>query len=172
MLRAPVPTLFVLTALALSLAGCVSAASGDFPSLAKRPVEDRFAVVQSAPPPAPGPVPADIAGKLDRWRADAAAARAAFDAARGETEAAVAAASGAGVASETWVTAQQALSRLGVTRGPLSDAIADLDALYVARQNADAIDGMPEVAALRAELTAEEARQSAAMAALAARLPG
>lgn len=168
MLRRPISFLPPLAALAL--AACTSGASGDYPSLAKRPIEERFAVVESVPLAPPGPLPADLAGRLGRWRADADAAAAAFTAMRSETEAAVAAARGAAPASETWVAAQQALSRLTVARGPLVVALGDIDALYVARQDGDAVDGLPEIVALRDNLGVRLAEQDAVLAALAAQL--
>lgn len=168
MLRRPISFLTPLAA--LSLAACASGASGDYPSLAKRPIEERFAVVESVPLAPPGPLPADLAGRLARWRSDADAAAAAFTALRGETEAAVAAARGAAPASEAWVVAQQALSRLTVARGPLVVALGDIDALYVARQDGDAIDGLPEIVALRDDLAERLGEQDAVLAALAGRL--
>lgn len=155
---------------ALILAACSSGASGDYPSLAKRPIEERFAVVENVPLPPPGPLPADLAGRLDRWRADADAAAVAFTAMRGEAEAAVAAARGAAAGNEAWVAAQQALSRLSVSRGPLVVALGDIDALYVARQDSDAIDGLPEIVALRENLAALLAGQDVVLGALAAQL--
>ena len=61
--------------------------------------------------------------------------------------------------------AQQALSRLTVARGPLVVALGDVDALYVARQDGDAIDGLPEIVALRDGLAARFAEQDAVQAA-------
>lgn len=156
--------------LPLTLGACAATPNGDYPSLAKRPIESRFEVVESTPLLPPGPLPSDLAGKLDVWRARAAAADSAFMAALGPTEAAVAAAAGTAAPGERWIAAQQALSRLAVARGPLTDALADVDALYLARQADDAIDGMPAIAALRSELAAVQAAQDARLAALAARL--
>jgi hypothetical protein len=168
MLRRPISVLTPLAA--LSLAACASGMSGATPSLEKRAIEDRFAVVETAPPPAPGPLPTDLAGRLAEWRARAARADRAFAAALAPTEAAVAAARGAAVATESWITAQQALSRLAVARGPVGDALADVDALYLARQRDDSYDGLPEIATLRGELAALAAAQDERLAALAARL--
>jgi len=164
----PVPYAVGLTM--ILLAGCASSANGPYPSLAKRPIEERFAVVESTPLALPGPVPADVAGRLDKWRGDAAGAGVAFAAARSEAEVAVSAAGRAPVASEAWIAAQQAVSRLAVTRGPAVVALADVDALYIAQQNADAIDGLPEISALRVELAASIDRQTAVLASLTARL--
>jgi hypothetical protein len=162
--------LLILPFVILPLAGCASAASGDYPSLAARSIETRFAVVESVPVPPPGPLPADLAGQLAGWRERGLAADRAFGAALPGTEQLVSAAAAAPVASEAWVQAQQALSRLAIARGPASDALADIDALYVARSTEEAFDGMPDIAALRAALGALTARQDAQLAALAARL--
>jgi hypothetical protein len=142
----------------------------DYPALGKRPIEERFAVIETVPLPPPGPLPSDLAGRLARWRDDAAAADAAFAALRDETAAAVSAARGAAPASEAWIVAQQAYSRLAVARGPLTVALGDIDALYVARQDGDLIDGLPEIVALRDDLAARIAEQDAVLAALAAQL--
>ncbi|MBA4747136.1 MAG: hypothetical protein H2056_00325 [Sphingopyxis sp.] len=164
------PISFLTPLAALLLAACASGASGDYPSLGKRPIEERFAVVESVPLAPPGLLPADLAGRLARWRSDADGAAAAFTALRGETEAAVTAARGAAPGSEAWVVAQQALSRLTVARGPLMVALGDIDALYVARQDGDAIDGLPEIVALRDELAARLGEQDMILTALAAQM--
>jgi hypothetical protein len=62
------PILAILPLMAaISLSACAAAQGGDYPSLAKRPVEGRFDV---APPsvvvPPPGPLPIDLAGRLAR----------------------------------------------------------------------------------------------------------
>lgn len=127
-------------------------------------------MVESVAVPPPGPLPADLAGQLAHWRERALAADSAFGTALPGTEQLVTAAAGAPVASEAWIQAQQALSRLATLRGPASDALADVDALYVARMNKDAFDGMPDLAELRAALGAIIARQDARLAELAAHL--
>ncbi len=71
------PILAILPLMAaISLSACAAAQGGDYPSLAKRPVEGRFDV---APPsvvvPPPGPLPIDLAGRLARWESDAAGER-------------------------------------------------------------------------------------------------
>ncbi|ABF53749.1 hypothetical protein [Sphingopyxis alaskensis] len=159
--------------LALPLSACAAGASGDAPSLAKRPVEGRFDV---APPPVavppPGPLPADLAGRLARWKADAAAGERAFAAEHSAAATRVAAAAGAPVASERWIVAQQAISRLVAARAPVSAALADIDRLYVERSVAEAVDGLPAIHALRERLAGLVSAQDAAIAALAAELPG
>jgi hypothetical protein len=157
---------------ALLLSACASGVGTDYPALGKRPIEERFAVIETVPLPPPGPLPSDLAGRLARWRDDAAAADAAFAALRPEVEAAVAAERSAAPASEAWIVAQQALSRLSVARGPLTVALGDIDALYVARQDGDAIDGLPEIVALRDDLAARIAGQDAVLAGLAGQLGG
>lgn len=151
--------------------GCASTDSSGFPSLAKRPIETRFDVAESPPLALPGPLPADIEGRLARWRDQAAASGSAFAAALPLASADVAAATKAPVASEAWIVAQQSLSRLAIARGPLADALADVDALYVARQDGDAIDGIGDILALRDMLAAALARQNAQVAELAGQLP-
>jgi hypothetical protein len=155
---------------ALLLSACASGVGTDYPALGKRPIEERFAVIETVPLPPPGPLPSDLAGRLARWRDDAAAADAAFAAMRDETAAAVAAARGAAPASEAWIVAQQALSRLAVARGPIVAALGDADALYVERQDGDAIDGLPDIVALRDDLAERLANQDTVLAVLTAQL--
>jgi len=160
---------------ALSLSGCAAAqgSNAGAPSLAKRPVEGRFDV---APPSVvvtpPGPLPTDLAGRLQRWESDAAAAQQAFAAERGNTASLVSAAAGAPVASERWVVAQQAISRLIAARAPLTNALADIDRLYLERSIDEAIDGLPEVYALREKLADTASAQDAVIEALTGQLPG
>lgn len=159
--------------LALFLSGCAMSTGEGYPSLAKRPVEGRLDV---APPAveseAPGPLPADLVGRLARWGGDSAAAAQAFAAERRVAEPLVSAAAGAAVASEKWVVAQQAISRLQATRAPVSGALADIDRLYLQRSMDETIDGLPDIYALRTNLIAMVAAQDAVLAALEARLQG
>lgn len=165
--------LFASLALSLSLSACAAAQDTGAPSLAKRPIEGRFDV---APPPVvvapPGPLPTDLAGRLARWESDAAGAQQAFAAERDSTASLVAAAAGAPVASERWVVAQQAISRLGATRTSLTGALADIDRLYLDRSVDEAIDGLPDIYALRDRLADMVSTQDAVLEALNAQLPG
>ncbi|WP_428632418.1 hypothetical protein [Sphingopyxis sp.] len=169
-------TLLVLPlALAASLSFSVSAAAQKTaaPSLAKRSVEGRFDVAPPAVVVAPpGPLPADLGGRLARWEADAAGAQQAFAAERNTTASLVSAAAGAPVASERWVVAQQAISRLTATRAPLTAALADIDRLYLDRSVDDAIDGLPDIYALRDRLAETVSTQDALLEALSSQLPG
>ncbi|MBN8843638.1 MAG: hypothetical protein J0H88_10355 [Sphingomonadales bacterium] len=167
--------LFPLLMAGLSLSACAGAVGGGAaaPSLAKRPVEGRFDV---APPSVavtpPGPLPADLAGRLARWDADGTAAQQAFAAERGTTASLVSAAAGAPIASERWVVAQQAISRLIAARAPLTAALADIDRLYLERSIDEAVDGLPDVYALRERLADTASAQDAVIQALSNQLPG
>lgn len=160
-------------AVSLSLSGCAAAQGAGAPSLAKRPVEGRLNV---APPPVvvapPGPLPDDLAGRLARWESDGAAGQQAFSAERDVAVRLVGAAGGAPVASESWVVAQQAISRLVAARAPLTAALGDIDRLYVERSVDEAIDGMPAIYALRDRLAETVATQDAVIEALSRQLPG
>jgi len=162
---------------ALPLAACASTSAGNMsagkaPSLAPRPVEGRFDV---APPAvvveAPGPLPADLGGRLARWESDAAQAQQAFAAERDGTAALVSAGAGSDVGSERWVVAQQAISRLQSTRAPLTVALADIDRLYIDRSVEEQVDGLPDIYALRDRLASMDATQRAVVDALQAQLP-
>ena len=114
------------------LTGCVS--DRDFPSLALRDVElDRS--TEAAPRP-PVEIPSDPAlrRQIVALAAQARTGDVAFERAYGPAASAMAAAGGEG--SESWVEAQQALSRLEAARAETMRALGDLDALAMARANA------------------------------------
>jgi len=114
---------------ALALAGCV--AQGPFPSLAPRPAE---LVDLSIEPVREDPVIADDAALRERIAELVAAARTGwrdFQAELGPTERAFARAGGQG--SDSWVTAQEALSRLEASRARTTTAAGELQQLSVAR---------------------------------------
>lgn len=171
MKRAPI---FLSAIAALSLAACAGGVGtgAPAPSLAHRSVEGRFNV---APPSVavtpPGPLPADLAGRLARWESDAAAAQRAFVAERGNAAGLVSAAAGSPVASERWVVAQQAISRLVAARAPLTGALADIDRLYLDRSIDEAVDGLPAIYALRDRLADTASAQDAIIEALSRQLP-
>ncbi len=165
--------LSLTTAASLPLAGCAATPGGDAPSLAKRPVEGRFDIAPPAVVVAPpGPLPADLAGRLARWEADAAAGQQGFAAERGTAASLVSAAAGAPVASERWVVAQQAISRLGAARAPLTAALADIDRLYLERSIDEQVDGLPDIYALRDRLADLASTQDAVIESLNSQLPG
>lgn len=160
-------------ATSLSLSACAAAQNTGAPSLAKRSVEGRFDVAPPAVVVAPpGPLPADLGGRLARWESDAAGAQQAFAAEHNAAASLVAAAAGAPVASERWVVAQQAISRLVATRAPLTAALADIDRLYLDRSVEEAIDGLPEIYALRDRLADMVSTQDAVLEAMNGQLPG
>jgi len=171
MKRALVLLSFAIPA-SLSLAACAAAQNTGAPSLAKRPVEGRFDVAPPAVVVAPpGPLPTDLAGRLARWESDAASGQQAFAAERDATVSLVSAAAGAPVASERWVVAQQAISRLTAARAPLTGALADIDRLYIERSVDEAIDGLPDIYALRDRIAEMASGQDAILEALNAQLP-
>ena len=159
--------------LLLPLNACAATQSSDGPSLAKRAVEGRFDVAPPAVVVAPpGPLPTDLAGRLERWEADGAAGQQAFAAQRTAAASLVAAAAGAPVAGERWVVAQQAISRLIAARAPLTAALADIDRLYLDRSVEEQVDGLPEIYALRERLADLVSTQDAVIDSLNSQLPG
>lgn len=168
MKRAP----FLITLLAvLPLTACGSTQSAVAPSLAKRPYEGRFDVpVQPVPVAPPGALPAALGERLARWDAALVKAQSQFSAQRGDAVRLVGVANGAAQASEAWVVAQQAISRLVAARAPLTDAIAELDKLYLERSAAEEFDGMPEVYALRERMLEADSAQQAILESLNASL--
>ena len=126
--RAPLAILVPL----LVAAGC--AAPGPYPSLAPRPAEKAYAEDADERKPTPQPDDPALAAEIDRLAAEARAGAADFDAALPAAQAAAAAAGGAG--SDSWIEAQQALSRLESARARTTAALADLDRLAVERSSA------------------------------------
>ena len=133
---------------ALALAGCV--AQDGFPSLALRPAEREV----SFEPPVRSPVevPSDPAlrARIAELQGRAAAGNRDFEAAVGGVTALAGAAGPA--ESESWVEAQQALSRLEATREPTTRAMSDLDQLALAR--ADMATNADDHAAIDAAVAA------------------
>jgi len=124
--------LATVTPLALSalLAGC--AASGSYPSLLPRPAE--LAGAAPAPPAPVTPVAAAdaaINARLAQLLDQARTGQSAFEAAHAEAAATVSRAGAAG--SESWIAAQQAVSRLESARTPTVTALAELDAMARSR---------------------------------------
>ncbi|CAN5270542.1 hypothetical protein BH10PSE12_BH10PSE12_09070 [soil metagenome] len=128
----------LLSLLALALAGCTSAVSGVYPSLAKRPMES--GVASSAPaiaqPPAPPVDDPALNADIARLSAQAQAGSTAFDSAYPEAEGQARAAAKASVSSEAWVAAQVSLSGLESARNGTVSALAGLDILYADRVGA------------------------------------
>lgn len=162
----------------LLLTACLPAcaAQGDFPSLSPRAVE-RDLAGGSGPALCPGvaapvaapvaqrptPPPADPAlrGRVAELIGAARAGQIEFGSLLPGAERAVAEAGPA--ESETWVTAQQEISRLGAARARTSDALAELDTLSVRRSADRTINAEDFQAVLQAEAEARAlAEQQAA----------
>ncbi len=116
----------------LVAAGC--AAPGPYPSLAPRPAERAYAEDAEERKPTPQPDDPALAGEIDRLLAEAGAGAASFDSALPAAQAAAGKSGAAG--SDSWIEAQQALSRLEAARAQTTTAIADLDRLAVERISA------------------------------------
>ncbi|WP_296679070.1 hypothetical protein [Novosphingobium sp.] len=126
-------SLLPVAALSLILSACAKD-QGEYPSLARRPVErisGTAPVVAPAEvaPPAPSP---ELSGNLEQLVAKARAADARFRDNAPRARALVSAAAGAAVASESWSVATVALADLESQRSQAMIALADLDALYAA----------------------------------------
>ena len=143
--------LIALPATALALAGCV--ASDGFPSLAPRPAERIVSVQEPVHPPVDVPSDPALRARIAELEREAAEGDRAFDAAFGSTEAAVSAAGAQ--ASDSWVEAEQALSRLEGTRAPTTRALAELDRLALER--AEMSTNAQDFAAINAALASVDA---------------
>jgi hypothetical protein len=109
--------------------GCTT--DGDFPSLAPRAIEQEDPLAEPVrTPPVVASDPALLA-RVRELRAGGFAGAAAFETEARAAEAAAARAGASG--SESWVVAQQALSRLEAARGPAAVALAELDRLLILR---------------------------------------
>ncbi len=118
-----------LLAAAMLTGGCAS--GGGFPSLAQRPAElidYETEPVRTAPVVAPE---AGLDARIAELLAEARRGDAAFGAAAGAAEAGVGGAGAAG--SESWIVAQQAISRLEAARAASVTALAELDRMSIAR---------------------------------------
>jgi hypothetical protein len=124
----------VLLPIVLSLTAC--AAQGPFPSLAPRAAERGLAGGSAL-----APCPADAAAETEVAEA---LPRAASSAARAGT-----------AGSDSWITAQQEISRLDVARTRTADAVAELDSLSIPRAADRSLNPEDYDAVLQAE---EEAR--------------
>ncbi len=142
---------FTLLAVATALLPAC-AVEGDFPSLARRPAEANLSFEE---PQRPAPQVADdpaLARRLAELAGAAAEGERAFDAAFGPARAAIEAVGAP--ESESWVAAQQALSRLEAARGPTMRALAELDRLALGR--AELATSAADLAALGAALSEAE----------------
>jgi hypothetical protein len=130
MARLAFPLIAALGAVSLA-AGC--AADGPYPSLAQRPAERAYAEERDAPDPPPPYYPDDptLAAKLQPLVDQAEAGRGAFDAAYSAAAPLVAKAGASG--SDSWIVAQQAVSRVTAAQAQTTRALADLDQLAVAQ---------------------------------------
>lgn len=138
----PLPHLAL--SLAFFIAGC--APTGEFPSLAPRPQEQEVSIVE--PRRAPVAVPSDSGLRLRILELGRSAAdgERAFDAAFPAADLATARAGPP--ETESWIEAQQALSRLEAARGAVTEALAQLDRLATARADIPTSD--EDYAAIRA----------------------
>jgi hypothetical protein len=113
-------------------AGC--AAPGPYPSVAPRPAEKAYAEDAEERKPTPQPDDPALAGEIDRLLADAKAGAAQFDSALPAAQRTAGSAGASG--SDSWIEAQQTLSRLESARARTTAALADLDRLSVERTSA------------------------------------
>ena len=158
----------LLFTLAIPLAACASAPAGEYPSLARRPIE-RSATVPPAPPVIPDPPPASatLIEAVRALGADANRGDAEFRAALSANAGSIAAARGAATGSEAWAQGETALSRVIAARGATSFALAELDRLAIARAEQGDVAGLAlveaEQARVAALLRAQDERIAAAL---------
>jgi len=122
-----------LAALAL-LAASACAPEGPYPSLAPRPIEKAMADSEELPAPTPISDDAGLPARLETLAAQARRGQADYQAALSEAQEAAAKAGPSG--SDSWIVAQQALSRLEAARATTTTALADIDSLAMAEASA------------------------------------
>lgn len=117
-------------ALLILAPGC--AATGSFPSLAPRAIERELAEADAAEVrPVLIPDSPELASRVNALLAEAKNGQAEFERAVDEVAGRIRSAGPSG--SESWIEAQQSLSRLESARAATLGALADLDALGLAR---------------------------------------
>lgn len=150
------------------LLGACASAQGEYPSLARRPIERVTGTLQPPPAPPPAAVEPAVARQLDSLLARVRAADAKFQAREARVRQVISAANGAAKASEAWSRAMIALAELDAARSEGMVALADIDAIYAASR----IEGEPasEARAARSAGTALIIAQDKVIADLQAQL--
>ncbi|MGZ8997427.1 MAG: hypothetical protein ACXW2T_01090 [Allosphingosinicella sp.] len=122
-----------MTFTALLLASAC-APGGPYPSLAPRPIEKAMADSEEVPAQTEAPDDAGLPARIEALAAQARRGDAEYRAVLPEAREAAAKAGPSG--SDSWIVAQQALSRLEAARSTTGSALADLDALAMAEASA------------------------------------
>ncbi|MDT9597900.1 hypothetical protein [Sphingosinicella rhizophila] len=145
------PPSFAALMLLVPLAGC--AARGPFPSLAPRAVEKELAALDEAEQAAIV-VPDDpaVAARVDTLLAEAREGQRNFEAASNAAGRTIRSAGPAG--SDSWVEAQQSLSRLESARARTVKALGDLDAFALQRVQAAAPVSATDLGRIQAAIAA------------------
>ena len=148
----PLPSRSPAAALAGALLLGACTPNGEFPSLEPRAIEQEDPLVEPVrTPPAVASDPA-LRARAAELAAEARRGAGAFEAAFGSAASAARAAGAPG--SESWVAAQQQISRAEAARGPTSAALAELDRLATERARLPTNEG--DFAAIRSALAEVE----------------
>ena len=152
---------FALLGLVMLVSGC--AEPGPYPSLAPRPIERALALADEAPPPPPLPDTPEVTARAAELVEQARGGMPAFERALGVAERAVRGAGAAG--SDSWVAAQQAVSRVEAARAVTTRAMGELDAYSVSQAATRSLspNDLERLAAAAAEVQAISDRQSEAV---------
>ena len=139
--RYPIPA---VSGLCLILEGC--AAGGSYPSLLPRPAETTGTTAPSPPTPPVAASDQALGARLAQLIAQSRQGQQQFEQALAGAGAKVAKAGAAG--SESWIEAQQAVSRLEGARTPTVNALAELDAMARGRAEAGIATAEADLAAI------------------------
>ena len=124
----PVPAILAL----LGASAC--APEGPYPSLAPRPIEKAMADSEEQPVAAVPPDDSGLPARIEPLAAQARRGESEYQAALPEAREAISKAGPSG--SDSWILAQQALSRLEAARATIVGAVTELDALALAESGA------------------------------------
>ncbi len=134
-----------ISLLAMMAVSACAMQAGDFPSLAKRPYENGVAIDSEAQVTTAliANLPAPLKSAVNQALEQSNAAHRKFLNNLPGVEKRVGSARAASISSESWVVAQMDLASLEMIRGPSVSALADIDALYLERLNAEFDDEQP-----------------------------
>jgi len=145
------------------------AVQGPFPSLALRPEESLTSLAEPVRSPVVVASDAALRGRVAALRQRGRAGARAFDAAFPAAERATRGVGASG--SDSWIAAQQAVSRLEAARGEATAALADLDRLSIDRANEPTnAQDYALIGAAMAEVEQETAERQTRIDALRSRL--
>ena len=157
----------VACALSTALTACASTDFSDYPTLGRRPIEQRQQVVDAdqVTPPPPAVVSATVQDAVRGLLNDANGGESAFRREL-ETSRGVVAGARAATGSEAWAAGQAALSRIDAARGPSTFALAEADRMALVALDQGDEAGALALSAAQEQIGAMVAEQNRILAGL------